>query len=220
MLFLIHLLGSASFGFAIYYDAYVLQLPESVSPKTEDFGGLCKYLTFLNMCLQFVFFVVCLITDFSSPNSYQMKVRNFIFASAAFPIGVFVFASFWTIYAVDRELIFPERLDEHFPSWLNHLMHTTVLPLQIAELCMTRHSFPRRIHGGGFLAFLTLCYLIWVHIIFYYGGFWVYPVFRVLTTVQRVILMIFCCSMAFFFYILGEKINNFILRKQEDKKKY
>ena len=31
-----------------------------------------------------------------------------------------------------RDLIFPVALDEYFPSWLNHLMHTTVIPLQVA----------------------------------------------------------------------------------------
>ena len=28
--------------------------------------------------------------------------------------------SFWGIYAIDRELIYPVRLDEHLPQILNH----------------------------------------------------------------------------------------------------
>ena len=32
----------------------------------------------------------------------------------------FVAITFWSIYAVDRELIYPARLDEHIPTILNH----------------------------------------------------------------------------------------------------
>jgi len=32
-----------------------------------------------------------------------------MFATAAFPIGIFVAAIFWGLYAVDRELIFPKK---------------------------------------------------------------------------------------------------------------
>ena len=32
----------------------------------------------------------------------------------------FVVISFWVIYAIDRELIYPVRLDEHLPQILNH----------------------------------------------------------------------------------------------------
>lgn len=32
----------------------------------------------------------------------------------------FVAISFWGIYAFDRELVYPVRLDEHIPPILNH----------------------------------------------------------------------------------------------------
>ena len=34
----------------------------------------------------------------------------------------FVAATFWGIYLMDRELIFPRALDKIFPSWLNHIL--------------------------------------------------------------------------------------------------
>lgn len=34
----------------------------------------------------------------------------------------FVFTSFWSIYAYDRELVFPKVLDDIIPTWLNHAM--------------------------------------------------------------------------------------------------
>jgi len=34
----------------------------------------------------------------------------------------FVFASFWSLYTYDRELVYPKVLDEIIPTWLNHAM--------------------------------------------------------------------------------------------------
>ena len=34
----------------------------------------------------------------------------------------FVVVTFWGLYAVDRELVFPKHLDKIVPMWLNHVM--------------------------------------------------------------------------------------------------
>jgi len=34
---------------------------------------------------------------------------------------------FWMIYAVDRELVYPKILDKIIPSWLNHVMVSSLL---------------------------------------------------------------------------------------------
>ena len=47
------------------------------------------------------------------------------YASIAFPYGLFVASVFWTLYAIDRELVFPEILDRFVSPALNHMMHTT-----------------------------------------------------------------------------------------------
>jgi len=203
---LIHVLGFTSFAYAIYYDAFVLELPEHIHSRSESFGGLAKYLTFLNMCLQCIFFLVCLLADITSSKTIN-KIKDVMFASAAFPIGIFVAVIFWGLWAVDRELIFPKKLDGFFPVWLNHFMHTTVLPLQLSELIFSSHKYPSRMVGGGITSLLTLGYLIWIHVIYHYGGFWVYPVFRVLTPTMRPVFMAVCCLMGFTLYIIGEKMN-------------
>lgn len=38
-IFILHMLGSASFGFAIYYDLYELHLPEHIHSRNEGYGG-------------------------------------------------------------------------------------------------------------------------------------------------------------------------------------
>jgi len=216
LLLTLHLLGSSSFAYAIYYDVYVLDLPEHIHSRRESFGGQAKYLTFLNMCLQFIFFTLCILADFSGKKSKLKRIKDVVFASAAFPIGVFVAVIFWGLYALDRELIFPQKLDGHFPDWLNHLMHTTVLPLQLGELYLASHVYPGRMLGGCLNSVLTVGYLVWLNVIFYYGGFWVYPVFKVLSATMRPVFMMVCMAMGFAFYILGEKLNDLIWENKKN----
>ena len=128
---LFHLLGAASFAFAIYYDVYEVKIPEERQEKREKFGGHYKYLTFLNMILQCIFFSVSFLANFSTS---FVKTRDLIFSSAAFPIGIFSGCIFWSLFFVNRELVFPKWVDEFFPWWLNHLMHTTVLPLLVTTI--------------------------------------------------------------------------------------
>jgi hypothetical protein len=58
-------------------------------------------------------------------------------------------------------------------------MHTTVVPLQLGELYLCRHDYPSWRVGYSITALLTFAYLTWIHVVFYLGGFWIYPVFKV-----------------------------------------
>ena len=81
--------------------------------ERNKFGGVWKYLTFLNMLLQFIFFIVAVLANFVKS---LRPTRDLVFASAAFPIGMFVGIIFWTLYHIDRKLIFPVELDQYFPG--------------------------------------------------------------------------------------------------------
>ena len=173
---LLQLCGVLSFAWAMHYQVYRIDMPVALSPTRNQFGGVWKYLTFLNMLLQFIFFTIALLSNFVK----QLRpARDLIFASAAFPIGMFVGIIFWSIWAVDRELIFPKILDNYFPAILNHCMHTTVIPLQLGQLYLVKHNFPSRSKGFTITGILCLGYLIWINYIYYMAGFWVYPVIKV-----------------------------------------
>ena len=170
--------GVLSFAWAMHYQMYRIEMPERLSGNRNKFGGVWKYLTFLNMLLQCIFFTIALLANFVKR---LRGIRDLMFSSAAFPVGMFVGIIFWSIWAVDRELIFPKVLDEYFPAILNHLMHTTVLPLQLGQLYLVEHNFPSRSRGFTITALLFLSYLAWINYIYYMTGFWVYPVIKVRT---------------------------------------
>ncbi|XP_054578127.1 androgen-induced gene 1 protein isoform X12 [Eptesicus fuscus] len=104
-------------------------------PSHHTYGGSWKFLTFIDLVIQAVFFGICVLTDLSSlltrgsGNQEQerqlrklISLRDWILAVLAFPVGVFVVVVFWIIYAYDREMIYPKLLDNFIPGWLNHGM--------------------------------------------------------------------------------------------------
>jgi len=205
--------GVVSFAYACHWQMNVVKVPLELAPNRDKMGGVLKYLTFLNMLLQCGFFLIAFIANFTGKKSGFAKARDVIFASAAFPIGMFVGIVFWTLWAINRDLIFPVAMDEFFPSWLNHLMHTTVIPLQLGEMFLTRHVYPPRKVGVTITAALTLAYLVWVNVIAFYGGFWVYPVFKVLSPLQRALFMAVCSMGGGLLYLAGEGVNSIVWPK-------
>ncbi|XP_019651737.1 androgen-induced gene 1 protein isoform X1 [Ailuropoda melanoleuca] len=104
-------------------------------PSHQTYGGSWKFLTFIDLVIQAVFFGICVLTDLSSlltrgsgnqEQERQLKklisLRDWMLAVLAFPVGIFVVAVFWIIYAYDREMIYPKLLDNFIPGWLNHGM--------------------------------------------------------------------------------------------------
>ncbi|GLD73893.1 androgen-induced gene 1 protein isoform X1 [Lates japonicus] len=91
--------------------------------------------------IQAVFFGLCVLIDVSSlltkggdsrEQERQLRkligLRDWMMAVLAFPVGAFVVFTFWSLYLYDRDLVYPRLLDNFIPQWLNHGMHTTVLP--------------------------------------------------------------------------------------------
>lgn len=103
--------------------------------------------------------------------------------------GVFVLlqfipVAFWTLFNVDRELIYPKSLDEIIPLWLNHFMvgtyqrdiqlsfqrvqslfvcvqHTFIGIFVLVEILIIRHEYPHIVKGCLQVATFDALYLSW-----------------------------------------------------------
>jgi hypothetical protein len=52
------------------------------------------------------------------------KFLNYSFVSAIFSIGSLVTIIFWGLFFINRELIWPKKLELLIPPWRNHVVHT------------------------------------------------------------------------------------------------
>ncbi|KAK3759188.1 hypothetical protein RRG08_028148 [Elysia crispata] len=199
-----------AFFFSTYYDWHYV--------GTRHKGPFKKlyFLTYWNACLQTLYYGLCVVKNFTSDRRRSAQLerwRDNMHACVAFPVGMFVVATFWALFAVDRELVFPKALDHLVPFWLNHMLHTAVFPFLVIDKYLVHHQYPLRHKGIPVACALALIYLIWILFIAYYEGFWVYPILQVLAMHQRVIFISVCISFFASFYILGESLTKFIWRK-------
>lgn len=106
-------------------------------------------------------------------------------------VGTVVTALFWGLYAIDRELIFPKRLDAIYPPMLNHVQHTTILVFAVAELLLQRPPRRSLMRERAALLTVNVAYIAWIVYLYQTTGVWVYPILAVLPLVGKVVFIAF-----------------------------
>ncbi|XP_056902788.1 androgen-dependent TFPI-regulating protein [Takifugu flavidus] len=188
---------------------------QKLPPGIFVYGGPWKYLTFLNLLLQMLFFGLAAVNDLQPhPDSMLKRCKDFLFSVFVFPVGMFVVLLFWSIFAYDRELVYPATIDTFFPPWINHAMHTFVFPVLFGELLMQPHMYPRTKHALAALTVVGVSYLFWIIWVFLSTGIWVYPLLGLFSTPGLVGFFIFNMSVVTLLYMLGEKLNHHVWSKK------
>lgn len=220
-----HAIACAQFAFSVYYDFMYTVVPHNVVKTHSAFGGKFKFLTFWDAILQALYFLICLLNDWYGTNAVNpkkppliRKVKDYMYATLSFPLAMFVGVTFWSLMFVDRELVLPKALDPYFPWWLNHLMHTVIMVSAIIEMLLTSRQYPKRSRGLGGLSAFMLVYLIWMHVVYYKSGIWVYPVMDVLTPPLRIVFFAVLLTFTMILYCAGEMLNNLVWGNEQTKK--
>ncbi|XP_027203556.1 androgen-induced gene 1 protein-like [Dermatophagoides pteronyssinus] len=172
-LLIVRFVAFIAYGYSVYYIWTYETLPPEV--RGRPFGKW-KYLTYWDLLLQLGFFGLALIGSFRwTPKSFG-RLLDFLFYSLVFPIAMIVTISFWTLYSIDRELVFPKALDAYYPFWLNQTSHTLVAFLVLIELIFGNRNPPsKQAHGLIIINLFSYVYSFWVLYIAFTTNFWVYP---------------------------------------------
>ncbi|XP_019628527.1 PREDICTED: androgen-induced gene 1 protein-like isoform X2 [Branchiostoma belcheri] len=220
-----HVLVFSLYFFTQYYDyLYIDDFFKQPGSVRATFGGRWKFMTYQNYMAHTVFFSSCVLADFiegvlGKKAAGLRKVQDYVLVSILFPMSMIVMVVFWGIYAVDRELIFPASLDHVIPPWINHVWHTTIVPVLLLEMYMVHHKYPSRRAGLTGAITLGLVYLTWILIVAKVGGFWVYPFMAVMTGFQFVLFCCFTAAIGCVFYLMGELCNNVFWGPRETPRK-
>lgn len=118
--------------------------------------------------------------------------------------------AFWTLYFIDRKLVFPLILDTIMPVWLNHALHTLPLVSLSIELCVTKHSYTTFVKGAFYNAAFVLAYISWTLFIAHQTDKWVYGVLKQLSPLFRGLFMAANAMFSVFMYKIGELLNSWI----------
>lgn len=170
-------------------------------------------MTILNLLLQTIFFGVACLDDVLKRITGRKTIklvtafRDLLFTTLAFPASAFIFLAFWSIFLYNRELIYPKAIEGIFPAWLNHAMHTTILPFSLGEIILRPYHYPSRKTGLTLLAAAGLAYIGRVLWLYFETGTWVYPVFAQLSPFGLAVFFSLSYVLLAAVYLLGEKLN-------------
>ncbi|KAM3955399.1 androgen-dependent TFPI-regulating protein-like [Aphomia sociella] len=192
-----------------------------------------RYLTRWTFFMQ-IFYAICgLICDIltlknSSRKDYDLPkflkgFRDTLFAGIVWPATLLVFAFFWTVYLIDRSLIFPTFLDEIVSVTSNHIMHTAILPIALWEILFQPRSVPKsHIKNIFFMALYFGLYLAVLIYTYIERRRWIYPVFqKIYGTIYFYIVIGFIVLLCLTFYYLQWPLTRKIwgpMKKEKSKK--
>ncbi|XP_041716505.1 androgen-induced gene 1 protein isoform X2 [Coregonus clupeaformis] len=158
-------------------------------PAHQTYGGSWKFLTFIDLVIQAVFFGMCVLTDLSSlltkgsesqEQERQLRkligLRDWMMAVLAFPVGV----------------------------------HTTVLPFIIIEMRTTHHQYPSRPCGLIAVFSFAVGYVLWMCWVHHVTGVWVYPLLEQISPLAKVAFFSCLTVLINIYYVLGEILNSYI----------
>ncbi|XP_007238580.2 androgen-dependent TFPI-regulating protein [Astyanax mexicanus] len=215
----------AAFGWYAFIVHYLFAKGREAPPDgIFPYGGPWKYLTFINLIVQMVFFGLASVRDLRtlgkrSRVTLLSQTKDLLFSVFAFPLGLLVVLLFWVIFSYDRQLVYPESMDNFFPTWANHAMHTLVLPIVLGEVLLEPHVYPKTRNGLAALGVAGFLYSGWVIWVYVSVGIWVYPLLGLFSTTGLVAFFISNIFVVILLYLLGQTLNFRIWGKQQVKVK-
>lgn len=206
---LLHVVASINLGYALYYEFRSAQLPQLVLELRLEapMGGKLKYLTVLVGLLQFGYYLLALVHDVR-PKRQLLVLRDFVFASLGLPLALTISVTFWMLYFINGEFIYPYFLDQVYPRWHKQTMHTHVVVYMLLELYLAPHQYPRRYRGLLVLGLAMFSYLMWLLMVRLLTGQWVYHFLDGLSPVTLYFFFALVTGSSFGYYLLGECLNH------------
>ncbi|KAJ0162003.1 UPF0641 membrane protein [Colletotrichum tanaceti] len=158
----------------------------------SGFGGNYQHLTNIGLILSFVTFATGLLADITLNHSL-FAVKNALSITAA-PLEVLISILYWGIRSIDKRLLIPEGFELHWlPDVGFHLVPAVVLSL---DLILFSPPWTVRAYSAMSISMiLAFLYWGWVELCFSRNGWYPYPIFDVLNTVQRVGLFTFSAGL-------------------------
>lgn len=199
--FLVHLIGVTYHVSEIHLEAH------------DTYGGRLKFLTFINMLLQLLYFNMAAVTEFHEiirkrKSEVFASVCDYVFACFVFPVGTTVSVLFWGLYAADPHSCQTPEEAKQIPAWLNHYMHTFPL-VTILELWFIRHIYPPRKRGIMSVLGFGVVYMVWILWVAFAADIWVYPFLEKMDSLSVVAFFAFSLTVLLFIYHIGERVATY-----------
>ena len=203
-------LTMTSYYAGLIFSFFIATIPliPVLSGKIPPIGGPFKYLTHINLWLQLLFFGLQLAADLGCVLKERIqKFSSYVFTILVFPTSALIVTTFWPIYAIDRNLIYPEYLDSYIPWYLNQLWHTAILLWVLCELYIVNHDFPSSLVAFITILLFSTMYTGWVFYIYGTTGHWVYTFLEHLSPLQLALFFTSAIFWNFGLHLAGKYLS-------------
>ncbi|CAH0599906.1 unnamed protein product [Chrysodeixis includens] len=215
-----------------YMSVFAAGLELKSSPIVE-FDNLYRfragYLTGWNFMFQTIFLSMSLVYDMlewldrhdSSLGRKLKFCRDVMFSGLVVPLTLFISSMFWTIFWIDRELVFPVVYDQLVPWWFNHCVHTNIAIVVLIETLLISRRHPTHFKLELLLnGTAGVLYAIVYYSIYFFANRWLYGVFGIMTWWQVCLYQILIWTSTFVFYFIQFPINRIFHREESNEQKY
>lgn len=206
--------------------AHKVTLDRSSASKVATLQNMKRFrhlfFTGWNFALQIIFLLLAVgdetakLTNWSNLQKRTGKLRFHFFTALVFPSSLLVASFFWTVWHLDRELIFPKALDDVYPNWLNHTLHTVIIVPLLVEVLSNSHNLTLSSTNKALTVLTVYCtvYQALYVGVYYLHGVWLYPIYGVLNWPQRIGLVL----VQFVSALLYQRIGIFLLKSTSSNK--
>lgn len=186
------------------------------------------YLTGWNFCFQTVFLTLSLTYDVlewldrhETELAKKLKYyRDVLFCGLVLPMTMFISTMFWTVFLIDRELVFPEVYDKIVPWWFNHCVHTNIAIVVLLETLIQSRRYPTNLKLEVIInGTVGVLYAIVYYSIYFFAHRWLYGVFGIMTWWQVCLYQILIWGSCFVFYFIQFPINRLFHREEDSMTK-
>ncbi|OLL22756.1 UPF0641 membrane protein [Neolecta irregularis DAH-3] len=192
---LLHTLGLTSFlsTFASCY-LYPTVHPNYTSHSdiqflNDSFGGHFQFLTIIGLVAAAVGFTAALLADISG--SFQLfKIKNYI-SIISTPLACLVSLLYWTIIAVNKEMMLPPEIIEKMTPTRDFGLHLSPLIFLTIDFLLFSPPWAINTKTAFYIHFsLGQGYFRWIQYCQKQNGWWAYPFLENMTMMQRKVFIV------------------------------
>lgn len=180
-----------------------------VLPHSDEYGGMWKFISHLNMHALIGYFVLALLCDLLPWAKEELqKFLDFIFTTTIFPCALMVSSMFWMFtlflreFSVGTTTSSTSMILEALPPYIIHALHTAVGFAVVIEVLLVRHTYSSNTDAVKTMFIWNSSYAFWIYWCYYHAGTFPYPLFYNLGPylIPLVFLLFFIVSIVSYFF--------------------
>jgi len=140
-------------------------------------------------------------------NTRTHNICDFTYFTSAFPVGMATCILYWAIYLINPDAVMPAWVAKMLPRWYNLVIHCAPVGFLLIDTLLTCHHAPSRGKASAVVLSLFAFYTLLILTIKHLNGYWLYPIFDLLTLQYQIALVVIGGVLFWFLYLIGDGLN-------------